>query len=186
MTTGTKYELDEIECPTCGRDDFKSRKGVRSHHSSVHNEILPNLICEKCGFRFHYKSRRAKCDTCIKKEKKNLKERKPVVCIVDDCNSRFKSKKGMKIHHYYKHHKSIAEYQNQSGNCVNEDRREPCPNCSGEFINMGQHWKSSNCEYPKLSKYQQDLIRGILMSDGSVQFDENNRLKIKMTCEEFL
>lgn len=189
MTTGTKYELDEIKCPTCGREDFNSKTGVRTHHSSTHNETLPNLICENCGDKFHYKSRRAKCDTCIKKEKQNLRERKPIVCIVDECDSRFKSEKGMKIHHYHKHNKSIAKYPNQSsgkGDCINEDRREPCPNCNEEFINMGQHWKSSRCNYPELSRHQRDLLRGILMSDGSVQFDGNNRLKVNMTCEDFL
>jgi len=95
----------------------------------------------------------------------------------------------MKIHHYYKHDESIAKYPNQSssvGECDNEEWREPCSVCGDEFINMGQHWKSTQCEYPELSDKQEDMLRGMLMSDGTVQFGENNNLKITLTEYEFL
>lgn len=69
MSIGTKYNITEFKCPTCFRDDFETERGVRYHHSEVHNKKLPNLICEVCGDKFYYKSRRAKCDECIKNTK---------------------------------------------------------------------------------------------------------------------
>lgn len=191
MPTGTKYRLEESICPTCERDDFKSEKAVRMHHSSKHNEKIPNLICENCGDKFHYKSRRAKCDDCIQKEKEERRKReasKPIECDWDDCNERFHKERHMKIHYKSKHGETIAKYpnQNKSFGSISDEYRDPCSNCGGEFINMGQHWKSINCEYPGLSDYQKDLLRGILMSDASVQFSENNRLIIKMTTKDFL
>jgi hypothetical protein len=191
MPTGTKYRLEETVCPTCGRDDFNSESGVRRHHTIQHDERLPNLICEKCGSKFYYKSRRAKCDDCIQEEKEERRRReeaKPVECEWDDCDERFHKDRHMNIHYKSKHGETIAKYPNQNKDygSMSDQYREPCPNCGEEFINMGQHWKSLNCEYPKLSDYQKDLLRGILMSDASAQFDTNNNLKIKMTCRDFL
>jgi len=39
------------ECPTCGRDDFKSEKGLKQHHGRTHGESLSRvaLECEWCG-----------------------------------------------------------------------------------------------------------------------------------------
>ena len=96
---------------------------------------------------------------------------------------------GVKTHHYYKQDESIAKYPNQNnrvGECDNEEWRDPCSVCSDEFINMGQHWSSTQCEYPELSDKQEDMLRGMLMSDGTVQFGENNNLKITLTEEKFL
>ena len=39
------------ECPTCGRS-FDSRRGLGVHHSSAHDERLPNRTCDRCGDRF--------------------------------------------------------------------------------------------------------------------------------------
>jgi len=39
------------ECPTCGRDDFKSAEGIRQHHARSHGESIVDveLTCEWCG-----------------------------------------------------------------------------------------------------------------------------------------
>jgi 5-methylcytosine-specific restriction endonuclease McrA len=39
------------ECPTCGRDDFKSEGGMKYHHATVHNEslALTTYTCQFCG-----------------------------------------------------------------------------------------------------------------------------------------
>lgn len=39
------------ECPTCERT-FESRRGLGVHHSSVHDERLPNRTCDNCEERF--------------------------------------------------------------------------------------------------------------------------------------
>jgi hypothetical protein len=41
------------KCPTCGRDDFSSKKGMRSHHKISHGESLKKSVtCESCGDEF--------------------------------------------------------------------------------------------------------------------------------------
>lgn len=203
MTVGTKYELDKTECPTCGRDDFSSIHAVKTHHSMKHNSKLPNLICEKCGDKFYNRTQRDLCDKCLSD---------PYDC--PECEQVFSKVRRRNIHHKNKHGYSISTGTVVCGDCrnkisynrdkesevcdcgnfieLNKDYQssnktpEDCPNCHKEFINMGRHWGSTNCKYPELSDYQKDLLRGILMSDASIQFGTNNNLKIKMTCEEFL
>lgn len=42
---------DDVECPTCGRDDFASERGVKIHHQTAHGESIAGevLICDQCG-----------------------------------------------------------------------------------------------------------------------------------------
>lgn len=124
------------------------------------------------------------------KKHKNQKDKssKIVKCVKDKCEDEFKNKRNMKIHHKLKHGESIAKYPNQNNNVNKYNKnKEPCPDCSEKFINMGQHWRFSNCEYPSLSEYQKDLLRGIVMSDGSVQrTGDISNIKIKMTSKNFL
>jgi len=44
-------ESEDTTCPTCGRDDFKSWRGVKVHHAQVHNESLVYVEseCVICG-----------------------------------------------------------------------------------------------------------------------------------------
>lgn len=203
MSVGTEFELEETVCPTCGEDGFSSIHGVKTHHSIKHDSKLPNLICEKCNSKFYNRTPRSNCDNCLSNS-----------YICPTCGDVFSRVRRRNIHHKNKHGSSISEttvvcndcrnkitynrdkdsVKCECGNQINLDieyqsldkEPESCPNCSGGFVNMGQHWRSSKCEYPELSDYQKDLLRGILMSDASVQFDKNNRLKIKMTCENFL
>ena len=199
MTVGIKYELDEVKCPTCNRKDFASELGVRTHHSIVHNERIPNLICENCGDKFFYTTRRAKCDEC-----------KPVPCPKEDCSRRFENINHRNIHHKYAHDSSLVKTECPScneekyyetnttvicgcGKSLKTNKKntikkepQPCPNCDREFVNMGQHWKSQNCEYPALSREQKDIIRGLVMSDASIQQSKTNNLTISLTEPAFL
>lgn len=50
---------------------------------------------------------------------------------------------------------------------------------------LGQHWRLSNCEYPRLSEYQEEVLTGVLMADGSINngdTDQNPRFRIDL-CE---
>jgi len=49
-----------VECPTCGRDDFASQRGMKWHHSVKHDEsIVGDLVeCECCGKEFRAKEYR--------------------------------------------------------------------------------------------------------------------------------
>lgn len=46
--------LTSVECPTCGRDDFQSNRGMRRHHAMVHDESLSEIEfeCDRCGDNF--------------------------------------------------------------------------------------------------------------------------------------
>lgn len=41
----------DVECPTCGRTDFASERGVNVHHTRVHGESLTRktISCSQCG-----------------------------------------------------------------------------------------------------------------------------------------
>jgi len=53
-----------MDCPTCGKS-LSSERGMRQHHTKVHDEPLPNRTCEKCDERFYDpKSRRTYCEDC--------------------------------------------------------------------------------------------------------------------------
>lgn len=41
-----------VECPTCGRTDFESERGMKCHHSIQHGESLLKDNCEVCGDEF--------------------------------------------------------------------------------------------------------------------------------------
>lgn len=52
------------ECPTCGKS-LTSERGVRQHHTKVHDDPLPNRTCEDCGTEFYDpKARLSYCDDC--------------------------------------------------------------------------------------------------------------------------
>lgn len=47
-------EYADVECPTCGREDFQSKNGMRTHHTKTHGESLINNYdndaeCPSCG-----------------------------------------------------------------------------------------------------------------------------------------
>jgi 5-methylcytosine-specific restriction endonuclease McrA len=51
-------------CPTCGKA-LTTERGMRQHHTKVHDEPLPNRECEGCGTEFYdEKARLEYCDNC--------------------------------------------------------------------------------------------------------------------------
>lgn len=53
--------MGDTTCPTCGRDDFKSERGMKVHHSKVHNESIAGKIveCTVCGVEKRERKKRA-------------------------------------------------------------------------------------------------------------------------------
>lgn len=47
-------DKEVTECPTCGRNDFSGRKGMKVHHKYAHGESLKgvNVSCHSCGETF--------------------------------------------------------------------------------------------------------------------------------------
>lgn len=52
--TSASGKDSSVECPTCGRTDFKSKKGMRQHHKRTHGESIAKttLTCHTCGDEF--------------------------------------------------------------------------------------------------------------------------------------
>lgn len=48
------------DCPRC-REAFDSRRGLGVHHSSVHDELLPNRECTQCESAFHSEHEKKYC-----------------------------------------------------------------------------------------------------------------------------
>lgn len=69
--------MSETKCPTCGREDFKSKSGMRTHHYKVHGESISytNLFCEYCGDEF----KRRKCE--VESNNKNF--------CSSECNTKY-------------------------------------------------------------------------------------------------
>ena len=52
------------ECPTCGKE-LTTQRGMRQHHTKVHDDPLPNRTCKGCGTEFYDgKARLAFCEDC--------------------------------------------------------------------------------------------------------------------------
>lgn len=64
----------------------------------------------------------------------------------------------------------------------------PCPHGCGEFESIGNHWsKGDVCEEPQLSEKQKDIVTGILMGDGCIDYsDKNPRLVIEIINKEYI
>ena len=53
-----------MDCLTCGKS-LASERGMRQHHTKVHDEPLPNRTCGECGEEFYDpKARRTYCEDC--------------------------------------------------------------------------------------------------------------------------
>lgn len=56
--------MSSAECPTCGKE-LSTKRGMRQHHTKVHDEPLPNRTCSGCDEEFYDpKARREFCDSC--------------------------------------------------------------------------------------------------------------------------
>lgn len=49
--TLSEVSSDGVVCPTCGRTDFESRRGVELHHAKTHGESIAGELytCDNCG-----------------------------------------------------------------------------------------------------------------------------------------
>lgn len=77
-------------------------------------------------------------------------------------------------------HKTIMKYCKRFN--VGDDLVD-CPNCDHVSPQLSKHWSGSECEYPQLTDYQEDVLTGILMSDGSInhpQENERSRFRVDM------
>lgn len=65
-------QSDDATCPTCGRDDFASTRGMRRHHAIAHDEpIRETSVCEWCGETYTVGAYRKGSTRCCSHECKN-------------------------------------------------------------------------------------------------------------------
>jgi len=71
--------MSETECPTCGRDGFKSVQGMKQHHSRTHGESISGEVvsCNECGKEYRVKpcnadDRHLCSNECIAEWMKNI------------------------------------------------------------------------------------------------------------------
>ena len=91
VTIAREWGLGRMtECPTCGRDDFESKKGMRQHHALTHGESLvrETHTCNECGAEFEARSNvtgqycSPECSNAARRD-----DRVTVIC--DECGDEF-------------------------------------------------------------------------------------------------
>lgn len=84
--------MSDVECPTCGRDDFASEGAMKGHHAKKHGESIAgvDLECEECGNEFNVDADRedtAKYCSVECSDKAKRKDRIKKTCVV--CGTKF-------------------------------------------------------------------------------------------------
>jgi len=184
----------------------------QTHGESLPNLVCEN--CGELFHYRTRRAKCEECINAVKEERKRRAEQRDIDCPYDGCEDQFETIRARNIHHKSAHGTSISigttvcnscgtkhEYNRDKTaiNCLcgkeistekdynsSDKTPEPCPICGEKMINMGHHWKSNNCEYPELTKQQKDMIRGLMMSDATVQKGPKNNLILHMTEERFL
>lgn len=60
-----------------------------------------------------------------------------------------------------------------------------CPNCGEKYYReLGKHWSSRECEYPEITDRQWEIMTGVLMGDGTVQFSEEQNPRFRCDMYE--
>lgn len=74
-----------VECPTCERDDFKNKHGMRIHHAQAHGESISwtTVQCDSCGEE-------------IETEKYELENQENMYCSVECQHNGYRNKKPVK------------------------------------------------------------------------------------------
>jgi hypothetical protein len=62
-----------------------------------------------------------------------------------------------------------------------------CDGCGNEYVNPSRHWTANESHRPQITERQMDILRGIVMGDGTVsRRDYNPLIKMKMITEDYL
>lgn len=60
-----------------------------------------------------------------------------------------------------------------------------CPTCNKEYKRLGSHWRYNPKHRPLLTNKQKDIIKGLLMGDGSLDI-ENLSVKVECISKNYL
>lgn len=91
------------------------------------------------------------------------------------CSSSYCNERELRRHHYF-------DYPDHA-----PDSYQSCPECNNVFKSIGSHWRYNKDHIPKLSKEQKDIVTGLLLGDGTLDFTSSNpRLKVEMISKKYL
>jgi len=97
-------------------------------------------------------------------------------CQYDNCTEHFPRQ-----HELVKHEEHHPKHR---------DSGTVCDHCGHRYDRISSHWSGSDeCEYPELTERQHNIIRGLLMGDGSVNYQEqkeNPSVVVKCIVPEYL
>lgn len=63
-----------------------------------------------------------------------------------------------------------------------------CEDCGKGFVEIAKHWSQSDCSYPELTSREENILKGIAISDGWVAHSDHDRsiLHIESVTKPFL
>lgn len=113
----TDEKLNLIECPGCGRSDFKSSKGIAQHHAIKHGFSISMLYrCKSCGdIKSGKEGDQKYCSDCNWNTETDLYD-----CPYEGCERTFDTQNGRSVHHSQAHGESIAGYTYECEYCGDE------------------------------------------------------------------
>ena len=66
-------------------------------------------------------------------------------------------------------------------------REQTCGQCGREYRSISQHWtRSANCEFRDLTDHQHEMVRGLLLGDGSLGGRESPNLRVESVRREHI
>jgi len=84
------------------------------------------------------------------------------------------------------------DYDGQLGNGYDvptiletDDGEERCPYCGDWYKQITTHWTCSSCQYPPVSAYKMELLKGMMLGDGHMNLSYGN-FRCGMTNKTFL
>lgn len=130
----TSEQPGGVECPTCGRTDFVSERGMKAHHKRTHGESLPEGLQVSC----------VECGDTIRRYPYEVEQRGHHFCG-DDCRAKYLS-------NGYKETECAwcGESLNRPEKRVEESDNQFCNySCQGEW--MSENWiGEDNHNYEKV------------------------------------
>jgi hypothetical protein len=68
-----------------------------------------------------------------------------------------------------------------------DQRGGVCDQCGGDYRSLSQHWSlSQTCDYRSLSDHQREIVRGLLLGDGTLEANELAYLRCASKRREHL
>lgn len=107
-------DFEYVECPACGRNDFKNSTGIKYHHAQMHGfSIKLPFRCEECGLiKSGDNSNQKTCSECNWND-----DDEEYACPWEGCGRTFTSRNGRSVHHNQVHGESIAGYEYECEYC---------------------------------------------------------------------